>query len=135
MLSDSEKHIRALRRILKARSEKSHKLRLFQVSEVNTDTKIYYDLINWQNQVTEPPILKQISTEELKFIIARGEDNKIDFWRLPYHTQAVERLVKTITEASRSLCSKSAREGFIKAKIESHKLMPKFDSKKDFCVN
>lgn len=136
MLSDNEKHIRelALRRILKARRDKPQKLRLFQVPEINMDANVYYDLINWQNKITEPPILMQISTEELETLVSRGEDNKIDFLRLPCHTQAVERSVKTVTEASGTLCSKSAREGFIKAKIESRKLMPKFDSKKDFCV-
>lgn len=136
MLSDSEKHIRelALRRILKARREQSQDLRLFHVPELNMNAEVYYDLINWQQQVTEPPILKQISTEELECFIVRGEENKIDFLRLPCHTQAVERSVKTVTEASGTLCSKSAREGYIKSKIESRKLMPKFDSKKDFCV-
>lgn len=136
MLSDSEKHIKelALRRILKARREQSQDLRFFHVPELNMNAEVYYDLINWQQQVTEPPILKQISTEELECFIVRGEENKIDFLRLPCHTQAVERSVKTVTEASGTLCSKSAREGYIKSKIESRKLMPKFDSKKDFCV-
>ncbi|CAH0546980.1 unnamed protein product [Brassicogethes aeneus] len=39
---------------------------------------------------------------------------------------------KTVTEASGTLCSKSDREGFIKAEIESRTVMPKIDSKKDF---
>lgn len=40
-----------------------------------------YDLINWQIQVTAPLIVTQISAEELEFLIARGEDNKIRFLR------------------------------------------------------
>lgn len=48
MLSDSEKHVRelALRRILKARSKKNSKLRLFQVPNLNVNAKVYYELIN-----------------------------------------------------------------------------------------
>lgn len=93
--------------------------------------KVYYDLMNCQNQVTEPPIVKPISTEELKSFNVRGEDNKIDFSRIRGHTQAIERTVKTVTEALRSLCLKAAHEGFIKDKIESRKLMQKCKSKKN----
>ncbi|KAL3286762.1 hypothetical protein HHI36_001255 [Cryptolaemus montrouzieri] len=55
----SEKPIRelALRRVLKAGSEKTQNLRLFQVPEGNMDANVNYDLINWQAHVTEPPIL------------------------------------------------------------------------------
>ncbi|KAL3268668.1 hypothetical protein HHI36_007771, partial [Cryptolaemus montrouzieri] len=59
---------------------------------------------------------------------AQEEDNKKDILRLLCHTEAVERLVKTITEAAESLCTKSEREGFIEAKLESRKIIPKFDS-------
>lgn len=30
------------------------------------DAKAYYDLIDWQIQVTEPPLLKQVSNEEFE---------------------------------------------------------------------
>lgn len=49
----------ALRRILKERGNISQRLRLFEVPEISMDAKAYFDLINWQNQVTEPPILKK----------------------------------------------------------------------------
>lgn len=75
-----------------------------------------------------------VSDEYLQSMIDRKEV-EVDFLRLPCHTQAVERAVKTVTEAASTLCSKSAREGYIKAQIESRKDMPKFDSKKDFRVN
>lgn len=134
MLTDPHKHIRELaaRRVLKARSKKLSKTRLFQLPNINLDASYYYDLINWQQNVTEPPILKNISDEDLQLFVAQGGEGKLPLLRLPCHTQAVERAVKTVTEASTTLCTKSAREGLIKAKIESRKIMPKFESKKDF---
>lgn len=58
----------------------------------------------------------------------------IDSPRIPCHTQAVERTVKLVTEAAENVCESLAREGYIKAKINSRKLMPKFDTKKQFNV-
>lgn len=65
------------------------------------------------------------------FVEQKGKSD-ICLLLLPCHTQAVERTVKTVTEASSTLCNKSDKEGFIKAQIESQSGMPKFDSKKDF---
>ena len=38
-------------------------------------------------------------------------------YRIPCHTQAVERGVRLVTEASQSVCSEKARIGFIKNRI------------------
>lgn len=54
------------------------------------------------------------------------------FIRLPCHTQAVERSVKIVTEAAISACDKKTRDGMIHAKLASRKVMPKFDSRRDF---
>lgn len=136
MLTDPQNHIRELaaRRILKARANKQGNIRLFQVPDLNLNATSYVDLINWQQNDTEPPILKAVSDEELQLFVAQKGEGDLPLLRLPCHTQAVERAVKTVTEAARSLCGKSAREGFIKAQIESRKDMPKFESKKDFLV-
>lgn len=76
----------------------------------------------------------QIFTEELDSGLDREKVKKIDFFRPPFHIASVERSVEIVTEALGTLCSKSARDGFIKAKIKFHKLMPKFDIKNNFCV-
>ena len=47
----------------------------------------------------------------------------IDFPRFPCHTQAVERVIKLVTESSLSVCGPEARDGFVKAKIASQKMM------------
>lgn len=135
MLTDFQPHIRELaaRRILKARSAKPQRLRLFQLPEVNFNASTYYDLLDWQENITESPILKSVTEENLRLFVAQKGEGELNLLRLPCHTQAVERAVKAVTEASCSLCNRTAREGFIKAQIDSRKSMPKFGSKKDFC--
>lgn len=136
MITDSRKHIRELaaRRILKARQvNKNSVSRMFEVPKVNLNALSYIDLIDWQQNIYEPPILINISDEQLQDLIENGEDAVLEFMRLPCHTQAVERSVKVVTEAALSVCDKARREGFIKSKLASRKLMPKFETKKDFC--
>lgn len=137
MLTDTEPHIRELaaRRILKARSIKKNKLRMFELPVVKFDASSYSDLIDWQeNVLSDPPILKTITDEEIQHFVAQKGESELSLLLLPCHTQAVERAVKTVTEASATLCKKSEREGFIKNQIASRRAMPKFESKKDFCV-
>ncbi|GBP11869.1 hypothetical protein EVAR_74507_1 [Eumeta japonica] len=136
MLTDGEKHIRELaaRRILKARNSTTtgNLPRTFEVPELNFDAKSYIDLINWQETNFDPPILKNQTNDELIQIIEKKGDETILFFRLPCHTQAVERSVKIVTEAAMLACDKKARDGMIHAKLASRKAMPKFDSRKDF---
>ena len=136
MLTDSERQIRELaaRRILKARSIQQNKLRLFQLPTLKFDALSYTDLIDWEEntRITDPPILKSIPDEKFQLFVTQKAEGELPLLRLPCHTQAVERAVKTVTEASGILCNKSEREGFIRNKIESRKVMPTFDSKKDF---
>ncbi|GBP00984.1 hypothetical protein EVAR_2278_1 [Eumeta japonica] len=60
MITDERKHIRELaaRRILKARSSAVQTPRLFDVPKINFDASNYIDIINWQKEITEAPILK-----------------------------------------------------------------------------
>lgn len=137
MLSDEQKHVRELaaRRILKAREpSESLQLRVFEVPKINVNASSYIDLIDWQQSYSQPPILTNVPDETLHSLVESGGDDEVLFLRLPCHTQAVERAVKTVTEASMQLCHKTAREALIKNKIISRKLMPKFESKKDFNV-
>lgn len=55
-----------------------------------------------------------------------------NFPEFPCHTQSVERCVKLTTEASGSVAGQKSRDGFICARQNSRKVMPKFNSKKDF---
>lgn len=137
MLTDNESHIRELaaRRILKARTIQENGLRLFQIPALKFDASSYTDLIDWQEKITEPPILKLIPDEDIQLFVSQKGEGNLPLLRLPCRSQAAERAVKAVTEASATLCKKSEREGFIKTQIESRKAMPKFDSKKDFWGN
>jgi hypothetical protein len=72
------------------------------------------------------------ATEDIQLFVKQKGEGKISLLRLPCHTQAVERAVKAVTEASGILYKNADKESFIKSQIESRKVMPKFDSKKDF---
>lgn len=137
MITDERKHIRELaaRRILKARSSAVQTPRLFDVPKIYFDATNYIDIINWQNEITEPPIFKNLSTEEISNIVQSGGEDQLSFLRLPCHTQAAERAVKITTEAAMSQCTKKSRLGAIKAKLESRAKMPKFDTKCNFKPN
>ena len=50
----------------------------------------------------------------------------------PCHTQAVERGVKLVSEASAAAIGQEAREGFICQRIKERKVLNKFESKKDY---
>ncbi|GBP26427.1 hypothetical protein EVAR_75559_1 [Eumeta japonica] len=140
--SDTDEPIRnescankSARRILKARSSAVQTPRLFDVPKINFDASNYVDIINWQKEITEPPIFKNLSTEEISYIVQSGGEGQLSFLRLPCHTQAVERAVKITTEAAISQCTIKSRLDSIKAKLESRAKTPKFDSKCHFKPN
>lgn len=138
MLCDEHKTVRELAagRILKARNTPHSGMlpRVFEVPQINFDANSYIDLINWQQNYFDPPILGHITNQEINEVIESQGDLNLIYLRLPCQTQAVERSVKIMTEASMSLCDKKSREGLIRAKLASRKLMPQFDSKQDFVV-
>ncbi|KAK4879050.1 hypothetical protein RN001_004865 [Aquatica leii] len=57
---------------------------------------------------------------------------EIEILKFPCHTQAVERCIKLVTEASSLVCGAEARDGFIRARISSRTAMPKFNTKSEF---
>ena len=135
MLGDDRKHIRelALRRILKCRStKKNDDVRIFRTNKLNFNCEDYVDLIDWQNiKITEPPLTMEISNEELTAMISSVPDG-VPFEKFPCHSQAVERCVKLVTEASAAVYGPEARDRFIRARIESREMLPQFNTKKQF---
>jgi len=53
-------------------------------------------------------------------------------FNFPCHTQSVERSVKLMVVASGAVCGQTRRDGFIRSRIESRRIMPQFHSKKYF---
>lgn len=135
MLADDRKYIRelALRRVLKSRvSRNDNQIRDFKVPKLNFAATDYTELIDWQSEeVTEPPLTKSISEAVLRNMIVNIPET-IEILSFPCHTQAVERHIKMVTEASTSVCGNTARDGVIRAKIASRKATPKMETKKDF---
>ncbi|KAK2577112.1 hypothetical protein KPH14_011880 [Odynerus spinipes] len=135
MLFDTRSHIRelSLKRILKAReNDVSARVRVFKIPKLNFSAEDYIDIIVWNEcQVTPPPILYKYSNEELIRIV-QNNDLQIDDFLC--HTQAVERCVKSVTEASQCVIGPEARHGFIKNRIESRNQMPSFNYKSQFFV-
>src|ERR1043165_7789381 len=120
--------VKGMRRILRARSE-GYGLRKFSIPTLNFNAQSCIDLIDWQlTDVTEPPLFANVPVDEIE----SGETPVMDFPRYPCHTQAVERCVKLVTEASASVCGKNARDGCIRVRLESRKIMPYFNTKSDY---
>ncbi|GBL96350.1 hypothetical protein AVEN_238708-1 [Araneus ventricosus] len=136
MLTDERCHIRtlAVRRIIKAKKigPDGNCVRRFVIPAINFRVIDYVDLIDWQAfYVTSPPALRQIGCHKLLKMIQ--DDVPMDGWdfiNFPSHTQAVERIVKLVTEASRKRVGPQNRDGFIRATLESRKQMSQFESKK-----
>lgn len=101
MLVDSRRHIRelAVRRIEKARLQTQEVIRIFRVPSINLTAEDYIYLIYWQNiSITEPSLTFKLPLKELEDII---QGTLVpDFGKFSCHTQAVERCVKIVTEAS-----------------------------------
>lgn len=135
MLQDEKQHIKelALRRILKARkTTKGKKVREFVVPELNFEANYYYDLIDWTTEkIFEPPFTSKYSDNEIWDKIM-SENIDICIERLPCHTQAVERAIKLVTDASMAVCGTAARDGYIRARIKSRQEMPIFNTKSQF---
>ena len=136
MINDDDRDIRELawRRIKIAReTEKAKNVRLFKVPQLNFGAKTYVDIINWQDtKITEPPLTKQMTNEEIDININRKE--KILFNLYPCHTQSVERMIKEVTEASTKVYGPEAGLGFIMSRLESRRKIPSFESKANYQV-
>ena len=137
MVSDDETNIRRLgwRRIYKARQDaaSTKRVRAFTVPKVNFQAQTYIGMVDWQSNYTEPPMTKMIPNKKILELMESGDFFDTNTRKnIPCHTQAVERQVKLVTEASRSVCGKNSRDGMIRSTIQSRRLIPKFGSKQDY---
>lgn len=82
--------------------------------------------------VVSSPMLQNVSDDDLKLIINSDSDIIRDIKKFPCHTQAVERCVKLVSEASVKVCGQESRDGYIKSTLLSRSIMPEFSKKSDF---
>lgn len=158
MCDDDREPIRALayRRILNAREALVNApvadIRVYKIPLLSYSSTDYVDMIRWQKIPPEqqrPPILRDlVITEQNVDLLAKfkitdpnfegkirnhsQEEVKfdIDLSKLPCHSQAVERCVKVVTEASKHVAGEPGREGYIIAKLRHRSIMPSFTTKK-----
>ena len=146
MVNDDDPTVRALgwRRIKKARSSNLKKsVRAFTVPKINFDAKVYHTMIDWNVDYTEPPLTKNITSEELDGYISTRSFPGYEQWsfskgsivNIPCHSQAVERHVKLVSDSSKNVVGEFNRDGFMRSTIQSRKKMPMFETKSDFRLN
>ncbi|GBO31115.1 hypothetical protein AVEN_239507-1 [Araneus ventricosus] len=124
---DNTKHIRELgfRRILKARQ--LDQKRTFLTPKLNFKAQDYSEIINWMDcDLCSPPLLKDMSDDEIKSHIQSDSvpNSDITFKTFPVQTQAVERCVKLVTEASGKVCGAESRDGLIRTTLLSRSTSP-----------
>lgn len=134
MLFDSREHVRVLasQRIEKARLIETSANRVFKPPQINFEAEDYIDLIDWQSTtLTIPPLIADFTKEEIDLIVQLGSSERKEF-QIPLHTQAVERIVKEVTTASKHVCGAQERNGFIRSRLMDRKCLPKFETKRQY---
>ena len=120
---------RAVTLIRAARQAETADLRVFQLPAVNFGASHYAELINWnEERITQAPLLSDLKDEELECIREKPWEPPA----YPVHTQAVERAVRTVTEAYAAVQGEETRHGLITAKLKHRQRMPDFNSIQDF---
>ena len=132
--SDTSNRELAIKRITAIRQQTSLSTKgdvgLFKVPKVDQNVQNLKDLLPpMERSLTEPPLIKEISTEELNKLAKNPLTIKI-----PCHSQRVERCIKMVTEAFQQVYGKDSRDGYIRAKIKSRHFIPAYRSKHDFKI-
>ena len=123
MLNDEDASIRrqAVLKILKIRKKKlSGSVRKFSRPTVNFNAASYVQMIDWKKEmITEPPLTMSFSKKEL---LQSVKLNKIlIFPDIPNHTQGVERMIKMVTLASKTVFDERKRHFHILQTLKSRK--------------
>ena len=105
----------AIKRIIAIRQASQSSMqdvRLFRVPKVDQNMQNLKDLLPpMERSLTEPPLIKEILTEELN----KFGRNPLTI-KIPCHSQGVERCIEMVTEASQQVCGKDSRDSYIRAK-------------------
>jgi len=137
MLTDDREMIRELayRRIIAARKENIHSstIRRFRVPVLNFAANDYTELVEWQSiDRCEPPMTKYLTDSDLQVCVQTSVFEKVNLQAFPCHTQATERCIRLVTQASAAVCGEEQRDGFIRARLKSRTIMKHFNTKSEF---
>ena len=140
MLADSDHNVRllAVNKILSIRVSKKNldnvgrdqevDVRKFIIPKIKANAKTYYFLSSLSlKDMHEPTALKHLLNKEIKAL----QHHKLNLEH-PCHNQAVERHIKLVSEASAAVDGFKNRDGLIRQKIRSRKLMKTFSTKGQF---
>lgn len=144
MVTDDRAAVRELgiKRVLLSRMQQRRghgEVRFFVVPKLNFAAKDYYEMIDWEaTAITPPPVLEEFTDEDLKSLVSPqvGEEpQKLQVTNFPCHSQRVERHVKVVSQAAASYGGEARRDGSIRVKLESRRVMPALKSKKDYKIS
>ncbi|KAB7505002.1 hypothetical protein Anas_12575, partial [Armadillidium nasatum] len=102
-------------------------VRTFLKPKINFNASSYHTMTPISQWEIIPPILNAMSEAEIKNLIYNPLELRHDC-----HSQNVERHIKLVTEASLAVVGHDRRDGLIRNKIRSRKLMKTFVSKSNF---
>ena len=119
--------------ILRARREFDPSVhpRQFIPPKVNLNSETYSELVEWETAArTEPPLTKDLPDEVILFTL----EKLLILPLYPNHMQAVERMVRVVTESCKKRTSYHGRHRLILKLLESRKMVNKFNTKKHDAV-
>ena len=93
---------------------------------INLSATSLIDLISWDRDIHEPVFTCSLQSTEIKTFI------EIPFIvpSFTIHTQSAERAVHQVTEAASAVAGQECRDGFVRARIQHRKIIPRFTTKK-----
>ena len=95
---------------------------------VNFEAINYFDMIDWESEPsTEPPLTIDLSLDKIMACI----ETPMVFPAFPNNTQAVERMVRVMTEVASKKVGYHSRHRHILQKLESRRKVPRFETKSD----
>ena len=84
------------------------------------------------DNVADPPILIDLTDEEVESFAENTALDKYQLPPIPCHSQAVEWHVKLLSETSKKASLVEQVDGIIRATLRSRKLLPVFETRKDY---
>lgn len=107
----------------------SSTIRKYRLPKINFMADSYVQLIDWEESVlSEPPLTLPKTDAE----VSAFRDVAFQVPKYPCHTQAVERAICIVSEASTAVVGQEARNGYIRQRITARKELPKFETKKEY---
>lgn len=93
---------KAVKLVNLARNSNRNVVRTFEKPKVNFKAKYYDELIDWNcAALMEPPVTKLLTDVQLTDCINTADNKVAEYiYKMPCHTQAVERMVRVVTNTS-----------------------------------